>query len=444
MEEIKPAPVEPVNAESKPATARKSESVAMDVETPASAVAQDRTASHTPAIAAPDDSASTGVPAIKVEDSTSTIAPPAAAPPLSVSVPTDNASSPPMAHSPAAPPLAVLSPPTAAPIPAGVPPSTIPPSPAVSIPPSVAPPPMPKDSSSIDIEERSLSIPRTPAVTTTERGNAVATTTASEDAGPSNTTTSLEPAATVKIPEPEDASAPTTASDNKGGPSNTTTSLDPAVAAHPQQYARNYLILSQIAGGLPEELKLILGDHIEWDQMKYIPHKGRPISELFFSPEGETQLTPPADRRPTISPFTGRSAKYRHPATNIPYSSVAEFKQIQALLTHRYVWSEELGCWLGGEEDVPAHGVADIPGWREAVHGGWFGGKEIAQPTVPEIEEAAPAPAEAVDEAMDVDEPAMELPTSKKKGKRKSTVPEQIPAAKAKSSKKRKKPRQTM
>ena len=46
------------------------------------------------------------------------------------------------------------------------------------------------------------------------------------------------------------------------------------------QYMRNYMILSQIPGGLPAELKVVLGDHVEWDEVKYIPHRSRPISEL--------------------------------------------------------------------------------------------------------------------------------------------------------------------
>ena len=51
----------------------------------------------------------------------------------------------------------------------------------------------------------------------------------------------------------------------------------------PSQYTRNYIILSQIPGGLAAELQLVLGDHVEWDQVKFIPHRNRPISELQMS-----------------------------------------------------------------------------------------------------------------------------------------------------------------
>ncbi|ORX40261.1 YL1 nuclear protein-domain-containing protein [Kockovaella imperatae] len=171
----------------------------------------------------------------------------------------------------------------------------------------------------------------------------------------------------------------------------------------PQQYARNYLIMSQIPGGLPEEMGIILGTHVDWQDVKYISHRGRPIN-----------------RRPTISPFSGKTAKYKHPDTGIPYCSIEEYKQIQALLDHRYVWSEDLGIWLGGEEDVPADGAAEIPGWREAVHGGWLGGKEITSQKI----EPEPEPEVLLEEedVMDVDVVPEDDPTPvetvKPKGKR--------------------------
>lgn len=48
-------------------------------------------------------------------------------------------------------------------------------------------------------------------------------------------------------------------------------------------YMRNYLILSDIPGGLAEELKLVLGNHVEWDQVQFIPHRNRPIGQSFSS-----------------------------------------------------------------------------------------------------------------------------------------------------------------
>ena len=57
--------------------------------------------------------------------------------------------------------------------------------------------------------------------------------------------------------------------------------LPPEIPDSAAQYARNYLILSQVPGGLPAELALVLGDHVHWDEMQYIPHRNRPISQSF-------------------------------------------------------------------------------------------------------------------------------------------------------------------
>ncbi|EIW73587.1 hypothetical protein TREMEDRAFT_59761 [Tremella mesenterica DSM 1558] len=130
------------------------------------------------------------------------------------------------------------------------------------------------------------------------------------------------------------------------------------------RYMRNYIILSQIPGGLPAELKVILGDHVEWDQVKIIPSRNRPIN-----------------RRLPICPFTGQTAKYKHPSTGIPYANVSAYKEIEALLAHRYIWDTAAGCWMGGEEDVFAEGVEDVEGWKEALHGGWIAGRKLPERT---------------------------------------------------------------
>jgi hypothetical protein len=65
------------------------------------------------------------------------------------------------------------------------------------------------------------------------------------------------------------APAPTTAGDADAD----------ADAAPSGPYERNYLILSQVPGGLPAELRLILGEHVDWSGVKVIPARNRPISE---------------------------------------------------------------------------------------------------------------------------------------------------------------------
>lgn len=60
----------------------------------------------------------------------------------------------------------------------------------------------------------------------------------------------------------------------------------------------------------------------------------------------------------------------------IPYATLDGYRQIEALIANRYVWSES-GFWLGGEEDVFAEGVQEVEGWNEAVGGGWLGGRRV-------------------------------------------------------------------
>ena len=89
--------------------------------------------------------------------------------------------------------------------------------------------------------------------------------------------TEHEPAAEI---EPTESSAPAMPAipNAEAGPSRLP--AEPAQAQEgPSQYTRNYIILSQIPGGLAAELQLVLGDHVEWDRVKFIPHRNRPISE---------------------------------------------------------------------------------------------------------------------------------------------------------------------
>lgn len=195
----------------------------------------------------------------------------------------------------------------------------------------------------------------------------------------------------------------------------------PNQPAEPSQYTRNYLVLSQIPGGLPAELALVLGGHVAWDEVKYIPGRNRPIN-----------------RRPPICPFTGKVARYRHPATMIPYADARGYKEIEAMLRNRYIWSEG-GFWVGGEEDVSARGVGEIEGWAEAVHGGWMGGFAIPQR---EAEEEAVVAVEE-DETMEAIEPEDEvviapIKKSKSKSKKRSAKSETTASEPVKGKKKRK------
>ncbi|WRT67603.1 uncharacterized protein IL334_004575 [Kwoniella shivajii] len=172
------------------------------------------------------------------------------------------------------------------------------------------------------------------------------------------------------------------------------------------KYTRNYLILSQVPGGLSEELRLILGGHVEWDDVMYIPARNRPIN-----------------RKPPICAFTGLPAKYRHPTTMIPYATAEGYKHIQALLQERYKYDDG-GWWLGGEEDVRADGMEGVEGWWEATNGGWMDGKEIPEP----VEKMEQMPAEVMEEIEPVEEVVLVRGKRKTVGESASSTP--VPIAK--------------
>lgn len=82
---------------------------------------------------------------------------------------------------------------------------------------------------------------------------------------------------------PGPAEGPSTAA----GPSTTSPSTAP-IAQHAQAptsdlpagpYTRNYLVLSNIPGGLPAELSVILGDHVDWSNIQAVPGRNRPLSK---------------------------------------------------------------------------------------------------------------------------------------------------------------------
>jgi len=73
----------------------------------------------------------------------------------------------------------------------------------------------------------------------------------------------------------------------------------------------------------------------------------------------------------------------------IPYATLEGYRQIEALLADRYVWNEGGGCWVGGEEDVPAAGIEEVEGWRESVNGGWLCGEQFGVVRGYQMEEAA-------------------------------------------------------
>jgi cell division septation protein DedD len=204
----------------------------------------------------------------------------------------------------------------------------------------------------------------------------------------------------------ESAAKPTTAEASAEPAAKPTAGDPPADPEAPTgPYTRNYLILSQVPGGLESELSLILGDHVDWSNVKVIPARNRPIN-----------------RKPPMDPLCGSAAKYRHPESMVPFSSVESFKTIEAVLAGRYIW-DAAGWWAGGEADAFAEGIEEIEGWREASCRGWLGGKEVEEAV--EEEPIGVETLEAVEEDPVEEEPEPEpeppAPAPAPKRPRKST-----------------------
>lgn len=81
----------------------------------------------------------------------------------------------------------------------------------------------------------------------------------------------------------------------------------------------------------------------------------------------------------TTCPITGLPAKYRHPRSNIPYATAHAYKVLDALMHDQYLYSAEMGAWMGAEAGEHAEGVEEVEGWGEAVHGGWVGGRRLGE-----------------------------------------------------------------
>nr|KIR86166.1 hypothetical protein I308_03701 [Cryptococcus tetragattii IND107] len=218
-------------------------------------------------------------------------------------------------------------------------------------------------------------LPKTPAPPSEEQSKAIIPTPPSaEEAATKNSTTPNPPAP----PEQQQPSVKETQALTQPPP--------PAPPAPPAQsetnapYTRNYIILSQIPGGLPAELQVVLGSHVEWDKLKVIPSRNRPIN-----------------RQIPLCPFTNLPAKYRHPTTLIPFATKDGYQEIEALLLNRYEWVEEGGWWGAGEGDVWADGMEAVPGLDRRVGiGGWYAGERLGLPGPQHVkEEEAEEEAEA-------------------------------------------------
>lgn len=93
---------------------------------------------------------------------------------------------------------------------------------------------------------------------------------------------SAEKAATETTLTPLNPPAPPEQKQQQQSTETQTQPPPPAQSETNAPYTRNYIILSQIPGGLPAELQVVLGSHVEWDKLKVIPSRNRPISAFSF------------------------------------------------------------------------------------------------------------------------------------------------------------------
>lgn len=135
-------------------------------------------------------------------------------------------------------------------------------------------------------------------------------------------------------------------------------------------YTRNYIILSQIPGGLPAELQIVLGSHVEWDKLKIIPSRNRPISVFLYIYKGKTRVTnytfKQIDKsRSALSPTSPRNTDTLPPASHsLPKKDTERLKRFCG------IGMNGLNPVVGG---VGEKGMFGRMGW--GVCGGWKWGR---------------------------------------------------------------------
>ncbi|KAG2134573.1 YL1 nuclear protein-domain-containing protein [Suillus bovinus] len=108
---------------------------------------------------------------------------------------------------------------------------------------------------------------------------------------------------------------------------------------------RNYIVheLSQDPSAAKppwkDTMSAMFGDEVKWDEVRVFTGKQRPLS-----------------RPVRVCPITGIPAKYLDPRTNVPFANVTAFKTLTRILSHDYVWSEALGCYVTRHEE-PNHDI---------------------------------------------------------------------------------------
>lgn len=141
------------------------------------------------------------------------------------------------------------------------------------------------------------------------------------------------------------------------------------------RYERNVLSLAEVK---PEdELSVILGTHATWSALPVTPPKG--TLNFTLAPRRSDILSFLATPTPLKCPITGLHARYKDPATGIPYANLAAYRTIKRLAAAGdpgWRWSAQRGTWLGGVRtgDAAVRSVVeddavrtDVGGWRQGM-----------------------------------------------------------------------------
>ncbi|KAI0935606.1 hypothetical protein AcV5_003985 [Taiwanofungus camphoratus] len=125
----------------------------------------------------------------------------------------------------------------------------------------------------------------------------------------------------------------------------------PEIVERTEKVTKNYVVheltQSDKASRPPwnSTMKAMFGDHVVWEDLRVYTTKGRPFV------------------RPTQTcPISGKVARYRDPRTGVPFSDIQSYEILSKILAHEYVWSDDLGCYIGHEasispdETVPSSG----------------------------------------------------------------------------------------
>lgn len=100
-------------------------------------------------------------------------------------------------------------------------------------------------------------------------------------------------------------------------------------------------------------MKAMFGDHIKWEELKVLSGKGRPLSKsaTVHLAGWSAKCFLWLGRVKQRCPITGQIAPYLDPRTGVPFADVEAFKVLSDILEHHYVWSPELGCYVGRDEE---------------------------------------------------------------------------------------------